>query len=156
MIEKNATKSIIHYRHNYHKNSIATVEKENSQGCSNIYSPQNPQMSHHFGMGGGGGLREKCLSCLGPLQKYLLSQKPLVSRHNGGMGGPGGDKGRPCEIHLQPPRKNCCRSWLSKFPTRSKRIDVISRITFPLVFAFFNMAYWSTYLFTEEEEDGIP
>ena len=75
-----------------------------------------------------------------------------MSRHNGGMGG--GDKGRPCEIHLAAPRQNCCRTWLSKFPTRSKRIDVISRITFPIVFAFFNMAYWSTYLFTEEEEDG--
>ncbi|XP_042884812.1 glutamate-gated chloride channel-like isoform X5 [Penaeus japonicus] len=80
-----------------------------------------------------------------------FAMKPLVSRHNGGMGG---EKTRPCEIHLQAPRKNCCRSWLSKFPTRSKRIDVISRITFPLVFAFFNMAYWSTYLFTEEEEDN--
>ncbi|KAK8733029.1 hypothetical protein OTU49_006722, partial [Cherax quadricarinatus] len=81
---------------------------------------------------------------------HTFAMKPLVSRHNGGMGG---DKGRPCEIHLQAPRKNCCRTWLAKFPTRSKRIDVISRITFPLVFAFFNMAYWSTYLFTEDEEE---
>ncbi|XP_066962466.1 LOW QUALITY PROTEIN: glutamate-gated chloride channel-like [Macrobrachium rosenbergii] len=81
----------------------------------------------------------------------IAKTKPLVSRHNGGMGG---EKGRHCEIHVQTQRKNCCRTWLSKFPTRSKRIDVISRITFPLVFAFFNMAYWSTYLFTEEEEDG--
>ncbi|XP_045134988.1 glutamate-gated chloride channel-like isoform X2 [Portunus trituberculatus] len=81
----------------------------------------------------------------------VAKTKPLVSRHNGGMGG---DKSRPCEIHLAAPRQNCCRTWLSKFPTRSKRIDVISRITFPIVFAFFNMAYWSTYLFTEEEEDG--
>ena len=29
---------------------------------------------------------------------------------------------------------------------RSKRIDVVSRYLFPLVFAVFNMAYWSTYL----------
>ncbi|XP_076062287.1 glutamate-gated chloride channel-like isoform X2 [Oratosquilla oratoria] len=86
-----------------------------------------------------------------------IFQKPLVSRHNGGsLSSSGGEKGRPCEIHLQPKRKNCCRTWLSKFPTRSKRIDVISRITFPLVFAFFNLAYWSTYLFTEEEEGGPP
>lgn len=63
------------------------------------------------------------------------------------------DKMRQCEIHMQPPKKNCCRSWLSKFPTRSKRIDVISRITFPLVFALFNLAYWSTYLFRGEAED---
>ncbi|CAL4068006.1 unnamed protein product, partial [Meganyctiphanes norvegica] len=93
----------------------------------------------------GGFAMASCPSCF----------KPLVSRHNG----IGSEKSRPCEIHLQTPRKTCCtktitccKSWLAKFPTRSKRIDVISRITFPLVFAFFNMAYWSTYLFTEENE----
>jgi hypothetical protein len=78
-------------------------------------------------------------------------QKPLV-RH------PGDaltlEKVRQCEIHMQPKRENCCRSWLSKFPTRSKRIDVISRIMFPLVFALFNLVYWSTYLFREENEDN--
>nr|XP_045612838.1 glutamate-gated chloride channel-like isoform X2 [Procambarus clarkii] len=83
------------------------------------------------------------------LDLIIAKTRPLVSR-NGGMGG---ENIHPCEIHLQAPHQNCCRTWLSKFPTRSKRIDVISRITFPLVFAFFNMAYWSTYLFTEEEED---
>ncbi|XP_016840284.1 glutamate-gated chloride channel isoform X6 [Nasonia vitripennis] len=62
------------------------------------------------------------------------------------------EKMRQCEIHTQPPKKNCCRSWLSKFPTRSKRIDVIARIIFPLVFALFNLAYWSTYLFREEAD----
>lgn len=46
----------------------------------------------------------------------------------------------------------CYRSWLSKFPTRSKRIDVIARITFPLVFAFFNLVYWSTYIFQERDQ----
>ncbi|KAK7864947.1 hypothetical protein R5R35_004932 [Gryllus longicercus] len=52
-----------------------------------------------------------------------------------------------------PKRDNCCRTWLSKFPTRSKRIDVISRITFPLVFALFNLVYWSTYLFRDDERE---
>nr|AZZ73574.1 glutamate-gated chloride channel [Frankliniella occidentalis] len=60
---------------------------------------------------------------------------------------------RQCEIHMQQSRPNCCKTWLSKFPTRSKRIDVISRITFPLVFALFNMITWSTSLFREEAED---
>nr|ACT09139.1 glutamate-gated chloride channel [Plutella xylostella] len=63
-------------------------------------------------------------------------------------------KMRRCEVHMAPPRKNCCRLWMSKFPTRSKRIDVISRITFPLVFALFNLAYWSTYLFRDEDEEN--
>ncbi|XP_059477823.1 glutamate-gated chloride channel isoform X1 [Neocloeon triangulifer] len=63
------------------------------------------------------------------------------------------EKLRPCEIHVPAKRENCCRTWLSKFPTRSKRIDVISRITFPLVFALFNLVYWSTYLFRNEGEE---
>ncbi|XP_073959303.1 glycine receptor alpha 1 isoform X2 [Choristoneura fumiferana] len=69
----------------------------------------------------------------------------------------GSDKMRQCEVHMKPTKKNwcrCCRTWMSKFPTRSKRIDVISRITFPLVFAFFNLAYWSTYLIREEEDEN--
>ncbi|XP_022123039.1 glutamate-gated chloride channel isoform X3 [Pieris rapae] len=73
-----------------------------------------------------------------------FAMKPLMRGTN--------DKMRQCEIHMTPPKKNCCRIWMSKFPTRSKRIDVISRITFPLVFALFNLAYWSTYLFRDEEE----
>ncbi|XP_030746296.1 glutamate-gated chloride channel isoform X3 [Sitophilus oryzae] len=79
-----------------------------------------------------------------------LLQKPLV-RHPGDPMSL--EKARHCEVHMQP-RPNCCRSWLSKFPTRSKRIDVISRITFPLVFALFNVIYWSTYLFREEAEES--
>ncbi|CAL4064227.1 unnamed protein product, partial [Meganyctiphanes norvegica] len=55
-----------------------------------------------------------------------------------------------CEVHLSTQRRsNCCSLWLSKFPTRSKRIDVIARITFPIVFAMFNLAYWSAYLITD-------
>ncbi|GBP11635.1 Glutamate-gated chloride channel [Eumeta japonica] len=71
-------------------------------------------------------------------QPSATAQKPLM-RHGGGGAV---DKMRQCEIHIAPPRKNCCKLWMSKFPTRSKRIDVISRITFPLVFALFNLAYW--------------
>lgn len=33
----------------------------------------------------------------------------------------------------------------------SARIDVIARFAFPLMFVFFNLAYWSMYLFSEEE-----
>ncbi|XP_043476834.1 glutamate-gated chloride channel isoform X6 [Leptopilina heterotoma] len=78
-----------------------------------------------------------------------FAMKPLVQHQADALPM---DKRRQCEIHIQEPQKNCCRSWLSKFPTRSKRIDVIARILFPLVFAFFNLAYWSTYLFRDEAE----
>ena len=37
--------------------------------------------------------------------------------------------------------------WLSqKFKSRAKRIDVMARIIFPLVFAIFNVCYWTFYL----------
>ncbi|NP_001071277.1 glutamate-gated chloride channel isoform X4 [Apis laboriosa] len=79
-----------------------------------------------------------------------FAMKPLVRQPEDTMSV---DRMQHCELHMQPRKKNCCRSWLSKFPTRSKRIDVISRIFFPIVFAFFNLAYWSTYLFREEEQN---
>ncbi|XP_022650818.1 glutamate-gated chloride channel-like isoform X3 [Varroa destructor] len=62
---------------------------------------------------------------------------------------------RQCEVHMKGPSStssNLCRSWLSRFPTRSKRIDVISRIFFPLMFALFNLVYWTTYLFREDAD----
>ncbi|XP_046988677.1 glutamate-gated chloride channel-like [Schistocerca americana] len=45
----------------------------------------------------------------------------------------------------------CCCVFLAKFPSRATRIDIISRITFPIAFTLFNCFYWYTYLFTEEE-----
>jgi anionic glutamate receptor len=57
------------------------------------------------------------------------------------------DKARHCEIRIPSTKGDgCARSWLARFPSRSKRIDVVSRIIFPLIFGFFNLAYWSTYL----------
>ncbi|XP_021920388.1 glutamate-gated chloride channel isoform X7 [Zootermopsis nevadensis] len=85
------------------------------------------------------------------LKAKIRASKPLVRRPGDALTL---EKVRQCEIHMQPQRDNCCRTWLAKFPTRSKRIDVISRITFPLVFALFNLVYWSTYLFREEAEEN--
>lgn len=45
--------------------------------------------------------------------------------------------------------RNFFMNWLHRFPTRSKRIDVLSRIFFPLLFALFNVFYWVTYLFRD-------
>ena len=41
-------------------------------------------------------------------------------------------------------KKRSCKGLLFKFPARSKRIDVISRILFPSMFALFNLVYWIT------------
>uniref|UniRef100_A0AAN0N823 Glutamate-gated chloride ion channel n=1 Tax=Polyphagotarsonemus latus TaxID=1204166 RepID=A0AAN0N823_9ACAR len=57
---------------------------------------------------------------------------------------------RNCEIHSEPPTPSCFTKWLRRFPTRSKRIDVISRIMFPLLFVIFNFVYWFTYLLRDD------
>ncbi|CAG2162727.1 unnamed protein product [Oppiella nova] len=83
-----------------------------------------------------------------------FAMRPLVRHHTpGGTGNAHDEKLRACEIHVSLPKKNWCKRWLSKFPTRSKRIDVISRIFFPLMFALFNLVYWTTYLFREDMQD---
>ncbi|KAL7645031.1 UNVERIFIED_CONTAM: hypothetical protein RMT77_003401 [Armadillidium vulgare] len=79
-----------------------------------------------------------------------FAMRPLVQIQSDGISL---DKVRQCEIHMQPPPRHFCKSWLSKFPSRSKRIDVISRITFPLVFALFNLVYWFTYLYSDAEKE---
>nr|XP_042898845.1 glutamate-gated chloride channel-like isoform X2 [Parasteatoda tepidariorum] len=61
-----------------------------------------------------------------------------------------------CEVHM--PEKQhgvflCGTWWFSRFPTRSKRIDVFSRILFPLAFALFNLFYWTTYLLRDDKDD---
>lgn len=48
--------------------------------------------------------------------------------------------------------RNFLVNWLNRFPKRSKRIDVLSRIFFPLLFALFNVFYWVTYLLREDYE----
>ncbi|KAI9554416.1 hypothetical protein GHT06_019688 [Daphnia sinensis] len=89
-----------------------------------------------------------------------FAMKPLPRLRNDGITL---DKSRPLhssyDFHLGirsssvGNNSNCWRSWISKFPSRSKRIDVISRIIFPVMFALFNLIYWSTYLFREGSEE---
>ncbi|XP_076322621.1 glutamate-gated chloride channel-like [Tachypleus tridentatus] len=77
-----------------------------------------------------------------------FAMKPLVHHHDN----INNDKFRQCEVHMQSPKSiNPFKAWLNKFPTRSKRIDVMSRILFPLMFALFNLVYWTTYLLRHEE-----
>ena len=48
---------------------------------------------------------------------------------------------------------NLFKAWLNKFPSRAKKIDVLSRVLFPAIFAFFNLAYWTFYLTQEANTD---
>ena len=56
-----------------------------------------------------------------------------------------------------PSNQNVIQRWLNSIPSRSKRIDVISRIFFPVMFSMFNVVYWTTYTLRDGLEDiGDP
>ncbi|KAI6226375.1 BMA-AVR-14, isoform b [Aphelenchoides fujianensis] len=40
----------------------------------------------------------------------------------------------------------CCRIFVRRYKERSKRIDVVSRLVFPIGYACFNVLYWTVYL----------
>lgn len=60
---------------------------------------------------------------------------------------------RPRTRGLILPQPNFLRKWLNRFPTRSKRIDILSRVFFPLFFAVFNLFYWVAYLWRDDLKD---
>jgi len=60
------------------------------------------------------------------------------------------------DVHASPANQNICQRWLKNIPSRSKRIDVISRIFFPLMFGMFNVVYWTTYSFRDDLDDAKP
>jgi hypothetical protein len=63
-----------------------------------------------------------------------------------------------CEIHMNKAKKkhlNFLQAWLSKFPSRAKKIDVIARVVFPAIFAVFNLSYWCYYLLQEAQSKTL-
>ena len=87
---------------------------------------------------------------------YFL-QKPMM-RRSGDALIPGANfpinNIHQCEIHMKPrKRQNFLMAWLNKFPSRAKKIDVLSRVIFPAIFAFFNISYWTFYLTQEANTD---
>ncbi|KAK5969554.1 hypothetical protein GCK32_009128 [Trichostrongylus colubriformis] len=46
----------------------------------------------------------------------------------------------------QPRTSFCCRIFVRRYKERSKRIDVVSRLVFPIGYACFNVLYWAVYL----------
>lgn len=108
------------------------------------------------GRGGSGGNGGQTYSSGGGLNRSSMMGGNQLPPNLGppGLGPTGGgltQKLRDCEIHAtSASNKNWCQRWLKSFPTRSKRIDVISRIFFPMMFGLFNIVYWTTYTFRED------
>nr|XP_040570870.1 LOW QUALITY PROTEIN: glutamate-gated chloride channel-like [Lepeophtheirus salmonis] len=108
---------------------------------------------------------------------YPHQYNSMYPHHNILSGGPPNsyNSATPCEIHIpvehlqayansrngEIDEKNCnwycckTRGLLAKFPSRAKRIDVISRFIFPLIFAIFNLAYWLYYLFAKSKSPQL-
>jgi len=77
---------------------------------------------------------------------------------HGYQGAAGLNLARGCEtLEHACTRLFCCgsRGILARFPSRAKRIDVISRFIFPLIFAIFNLAYWLYYLFAKSKSPQL-
>lgn len=57
-------------------------------------------------------------------------------------------------LHSEIPmrRRNRISEWLNTFQFRAKKIDVISRVLFPMTFLVFNVIYWSYYLSREHQK----
>jgi len=82
---------------------------------------------------------------------FPLSMDPLMRRIEGApMIPPGGLL--HSEIPVRP--RNRLTEWVHNFKFRAKKIDVISRVMFPLVFALFNVMYWSYYLTQENQQSN--
>ena len=74
------------------------------------------------------------------LKKYF--QDPLLRRLDGSqMIPPGGILPLPS---AKPPGK--LTLWVQKFKFEAKKIDVMSRVVFPVCFALFTFWYWTHYL----------
>ncbi|UYV71923.1 GLRA3 [Cordylochernes scorpioides] len=79
------------------------------------------------------------------------AMRPLVHHLNSQSKSP--TQSTRCEVHMPVEKLTLCQRWLLKVPSRSKRIDVVSRIFFPLMFAVFNLIYWTTYLNREDKDE---
>ncbi|XP_040565593.1 glutamate-gated chloride channel isoform X1 [Lepeophtheirus salmonis] len=129
----------------------------------------NEHLDEHIGPGMGMGHPNSAGSATNNGGGSFAMQKPLLRRSTGGsmsgIVGAGSHNGsepnsmisklHQCEIHMRPHRRqNFLQAWLNKFPSRAKKIDVISRVIFPAIFAIFNMSYWSYYLLQEAQSEA--
>jgi len=112
--------------------------------------------------GNGSGGPEKCTivhanrSGLFDFNEPLMDATPFVEQClvKSGAGGPNSRGYGDYDLQYEPPRKSWLRMWVrnrcKKLPSRSKLIDVVARIVFPIMFTAFNMLYWTTYLLRDD------
>ncbi|XP_065351472.1 glutamate-gated chloride channel-like [Cloeon dipterum] len=80
-----------------------------------------------------------------------VKEPPAAGDEEGGVALPlmeNGDKaGELSEVPAasSPAQQNLVSKWLSRYKTTARRIDVVARILFPVVYVLFNLTYWSSY-----------
>ncbi|XP_059472986.1 glutamate-gated chloride channel-like [Neocloeon triangulifer] len=67
---------------------------------------------------------------------------PLME--NGEKSADAGEVREAAAATTEPPQ-NLVSKWLSRYKTVARRIDIVARILFPVVFLLFNLTYWSSY-----------
>ena len=80
-------------------------------------------------------------------QKFFYSQDPFLSNHEPP------DKGFMSHISGLKETEDALLGWIDHYRLDAKKIDVTSRVLFPLSFILFTLSYWLYYANTEENID---
>lgn len=151
-----------HHHHHHHNNSTNSYNRQRSRHNNQ----QSPTLSTTNGDIEGGG------SCGSPdaTSQRLPSRRSSTSPTSSRMLTPSpptihiknnnGKKGRKFSHLPLSQTEKCCfgllpRRWFTCHAKGSARIDVLARFAFPLMFVFFNFAYWSMYLFRNEDNEKM-
>ncbi|XP_044017384.1 glutamate-gated chloride channel isoform X3 [Aphidius gifuensis] len=158
------------HHHHYHFNENRTNHHHNTKNSYNRQrsrhnNQQSPTLSTTNGDIDGGG------SCGSPdaTSQRLPSRRSSTSPTSSRMLTPSpppihiksnGKKGRKFSHLPLSQTEKCCfgilpRRWFTCHAKGSARIDVLARFAFPLMFVFFNFAYWSMYLFRNEDNEKM-
>lgn len=89
---------------------------------------------------------------------HFAFQKPVLRPQNNQqppLPPPVNNRYRQLEVRTDGRHYNPLERWFMNFQTRSKRIDVVARITFPAMFSMFNLVYWISYTVILNEPNKV-